>query len=586
MAQATASCLEWAESNVTLPATEATSGQLRFRSYQREIVACIDDRAVEQITMMKSSQIGKTLLVNCFLAYIMLMHGGHLMYAAPSESDVKQLIQNKLFALADHCQPFADLLADSKKKQFDIRAGIKYVNGYMSIGTGGSPSSLRNKSAWFVVADELDLFDGSIDANNPVSMLTQRQLTFKEGSFRLVLLSTPTTRESSFINAEYEAGDGRQFWVPCQGCGIEQLLTWPESFLPEAVEIVEHPDLAWPDDRDLAKIVCSHCGYLHAEKERVAMIDAGRWIAQRAFQGHASFNINQFYNLEATLRRTLRDAKKMFRRNDRRSFTTQILALPYELPSGTVKPEVALEGVVDERPWPDSDLFATTGGVDVQKDRIEYALVDWSKGGNWHIREYAVIPRSGDSSTGYGLVPALKVLRRRLLALTESTQRRQKSVAQQVFVDCANETDLVVFSVRDVVFDPRRRRANAFHKIVYPAYGWGRSGGTFNAERLVGKNKERRRMATDRAKVHIREDLRDGRVTIQRDSILNDEGKPDLERFAAQLTSEVLTEDVGRVQGAKAVKKLRWRLPAGRRNEALDCIVMAMCAHENLIEPI
>lgn len=586
MAQATATCADWAEANVILPATEGTSGRLHLRSYQRGILACVDDRAVDQITLQMSSQIGKTLLTNIILAYVMLLHGGHLMYAAPSESDVKLLIQNKLYALADHCQPFADLLEDARKRAFDIRSGIKYANGYLSIGTGGAPRSLRNKSAQFVVADELDMFDGSLDANNPVSMLTQRQLTFKDGSFRMVLLSTPTNKESSFIHQEYEAGDGRQFWVPCQGCDTAQLLEWPHNILPEAVEIVTNADLAWPDDRDLAMIVCRHCGYLHPEQERRAMIDAGEWRAQRPFQGHASFQINQFYNLEATLQRTLNDAKKMFRRNDRRSFTTQVLAEPYELPGGTVKPEKALEGVVDERPWPESDRQFTTCGVDVQKDRIEYALVDWSYGGDWHVAEYDIIARRGDSSTVYGLIPALKALRRRLLELTGSTKRRQKSAADCIFVDCANETEEVVFAVRDVVFDPRKRRANVFHDIVWPAYGIGRSGGTFNADRLVGKNKERRKMATDLAKLYIRDDIRDGKFTIQRDRVLGDKGTPDVRRFAEQLTSEVLVEEVGRVQGAKAVKKFRWRKPVGKRNEALDCIVMAMCARELLIEPL
>lgn len=45
---------------------------------------------------------------------------------------------------------------------------------------------------------------------------------------KIVLVSTPTNKGTSRIEAAFEESDQRRFWVPCPDCGTEQVLTWTQ----------------------------------------------------------------------------------------------------------------------------------------------------------------------------------------------------------------------------------------------------------------------------------------------------------------------------------------------------------------------
>ena len=365
---------DWAERNIVIPSTEARPGPLRLARYQREILQSFQDPSTQQITLQCSSQSGKTLDMQIMLGYTMAVKPGPIMLGSISDEDNKDFLSTKFEPMVESSDVIRNVLLTKKGQSGTFPVGrITYIGGYVVLAHSGAPRSLRGKSCRVVFGDEVDYWKSSKDAKNPVNMLKQRTTSFGLTS-KVVVLSTPVEEGESIIEDEFERGDQRRFHTSCIFCGFEEVLTWDKNV---------HIDV----ENQKGMLFCSSCGAEIRERDRIRMIDTGRWIPSKPFRGHASFHLSQLSSAMTTFANTV----KSFFEFDSQAFTTQCLAETYstKLIEELQVSELERFGVEDPgKGTPDAIIV----GVDRQKNRFEYSVVHSYPDDEFWVAEHTVVP--------------------------------------------------------------------------------------------------------------------------------------------------------------------------------------------------
>ena len=99
-------------------------------------------------------------------------------------------------------------------------------------------------------------------------MIEARQESFlRDGTWKRVLVSTPTIKGASAIELAWEASDKRRWHVRCAHCQHEFVFAFDSHF---------HFEEKWPFK---AYYSCPSCGAVIQEHDRDQMVRTGRWIA-------------------------------------------------------------------------------------------------------------------------------------------------------------------------------------------------------------------------------------------------------------------------------------------------------------------
>ena len=204
---------EWADKNRILdPKTSAEPGRWRTSRtpYLKGIMDAFADPEIQDITVMASTQVGKTEgMYNC-IGYLIDQDPGPALLVMPRDTDADSVSENRVkpmlqgsTALKTHLTPRAD---DLKKKQFTLDRMILYYAG------SNSPAALSQKPIRYLFFDETDKYPKfSGKEADPIKLATERTRTFWN---RMIMkASTPTTRQG-YIFREYERSDKRRFYVP------------------------------------------------------------------------------------------------------------------------------------------------------------------------------------------------------------------------------------------------------------------------------------------------------------------------------------------------------------------------------------
>ena len=153
----------------------------------------------------------------------------------------------------------------------------------MLLTGANSATGLRSTPCRYIFMDEIDAFPADVDGEgDPVSLAEKRATTFARR--KILLTSTPTVKDFSRIEAEFERSDQRRFYVPCPSCGAMQWLKWPQ--------------LKWEkNDPATAVYECEHCRERFAEIHKPAMLRQGEWRATAPSDGKtAGFQLSGLYS--------------------------------------------------------------------------------------------------------------------------------------------------------------------------------------------------------------------------------------------------------------------------------------------------
>lgn len=385
----------FAEGEIVLPpSANAQPGPLRLAPYQRELVDSIANDDVEIVVMMVSAQTGKSLSVLAALGYIVACDPGPAMHFSPTEKESISFVRERLNPLIDSSPSLRRLIGKGQSLRKGSSGGLDstevktFPGGQLSFGSSHKKTDVAARAVRYLLLDEVDKFVANTGGEgDPVELAIKRTTTFEGRRRKILIVSTPTTRMGSRINAWYLRGDQRKFKVPCPDpqCG--------EFF---ALEFV-HVD--WTKGSpETARIICPHCGVVHDEAARQKMIDGGRWEATaRGEPGIRSYHMNALASRFTTLRRIVQDYESAKTPEEKQAFYNTTLAQVYDCATEfELSHEILRDKAEPIKPPYAADIAFITAGVDVQGNRVEVTFLAHHADGTMSVLNHLNLP--GDTS--------------------------------------------------------------------------------------------------------------------------------------------------------------------------------------------
>jgi phage terminase large subunit GpA-like protein len=374
---------EWADKHRRLSSkASAEPGPWRTSRtpYLREPMDCLSSSSsVQRVVMMFAAQTGKTESGSNWLGYVIAHAPGPMLLVQPTVEMAKRLSKQRLESLITETPVLAEKIAPSRSRDSGNTMFSKEFPGGMMLLTGAnSATGLRSTPCRYIFCDEVDAFPLDVDGEgDPVSLAEKRATTFARR--KILLTSTPTVKDFSRIEAEFERSDRRRFYVPCPSCGGMQWLKWPQ--------------LKWENnDPSTAVYQCEVCGEKFAEIHKPAMLRQGEWRATAPSDGKtAGFQLSGLYSPLGWLSwadmvddflRAKADAPML------KSFVNTRLAETWEEDFAS---KVSASALLERcEAYPEGRLpegvLAVTIGVDVQGgggsagDRIAVSVWGWGRG--------------------------------------------------------------------------------------------------------------------------------------------------------------------------------------------------------------
>lgn len=269
----------------------------------------------------------------------------------------------------------------------------RFRGGFAQLVNAGSPKGLQMVSARLRIYEEVSGYPADTGGRgSPVAQADARGIAWEARGDKVVMISTPNIKGACRITAEWEASDQRRLYVPCPHCGAYQHLV--------LAGLRAGPDLehAW--------YACAAHGCVIEQSERPRMVAAGAWIktypegpdnpvppavfppaelvrwrGRDSAGRHPGFHIWRVYSpfsLWGRILEALREADG--KPYELKAFTQQTLGEAWEEQGEAPDAELLFER---RQKWPTRRLVAgvlfTTGTVDVQGDRLEWAVYGWDR---------------------------------------------------------------------------------------------------------------------------------------------------------------------------------------------------------------
>ncbi|MGR3593086.1 MAG: phage terminase large subunit family protein [Limimaricola soesokkakensis] len=562
---------DWADRNRRLSSeASAEPGQWRTSraEYQRGIMEAISDAATETVIIMSSAQVGKTEVLNNACGYHIDRDPAPIMVVMPTERDAETWSKDRFSPMARDTPCLQGKIADPRSRDGNNKILHKrFPGGHLTIVGANAPSGLASRPIRLLLCDEVDRYPFSAGAEgDPVNLAKKRTVTF--WNRKIVLVSTPTNKGASRIEAAFAESDQRHFRVPCPACGAEQVLSWSQVRWDKGRDGSHRPETA--------RYHCVECDAAWRDETRWETVEKGRWVADRPFAGTAGFHLNELYSpwvrLEAMVRTFL--SARAGGDEAMKTFVNTSLGETW-METGEAPDWQRLQGLKEDWPAgtvPGQGLFLTAG-ADVQKDRIEIDVWGWGRGlESWLVDHVVLEGGPGDPACWQQLTEVLG----RIWLHENGTAMTIARLA----IDTGYETSAVYAWARQVGF--------AQVAPVKGMEGFNRAspvtGPTYVDATLAGKRLRRGArlwtLATSTFKAETyrflrqekptREDLAAGAVCPS--GTIHLPGWADSE-WLKQLTAEQLVT----VKGRRGFTKLEWQ-KLRERNEALDCRVYARAA--------
>ena len=380
---------EWADEFRRLSA-EASAEPGFFNTnraaYQRGMMQAISDPAIENVVFMTGAQIGKTEIINNAIGYYIHNQPSPMLVVQPTLEMAKMWSNDRLAPMLRDTPVLKHAVKDARARDSGNTLYQKSFNGgYIAIVGANSAAGLASRPVRCVFLDEVDRYPHSAGSEgDPIDLARARTKTFSYNR-KIVMVSTPTNKGASRIEAAYEESDQRKYFVPCPDCQHPQTLEWS--------------NVRW--DKDLpetAQYMCQECGSLWDEAKRLRAIRNGEWKATAPYTGTAGFHLNGIYSVWVSLERAAKEflqAKKL--PDTLRVFVNTYLAETYEEMGERVDDYAIAERAEEFGDALDKGIVAITAGIDVQDSYLAVELVGWGRDDeSWSIDWFNLY---GDPST-------------------------------------------------------------------------------------------------------------------------------------------------------------------------------------------
>lgn len=375
----------WARRNVVFGEESQFKGPWNsdlFPFFVAILEAAGPDDPCRVVVLMKSAQLGGSVIAQVFLLGSIDEDPGFLLYVHPTEDNATRWAKTKLRPMIRQTP------AASRCFGPNAFANLTYIEradgrGAIQVSGASSPSSLSMVSMARQVQDDLAKWE-TTNAGDPEELADSRSMAFIDA--KILKLSTPLVHPGCRITRAFHAGTQEYYHVPCPHCGHEHPLEW-ENF-KENIDR-DHPERS--------HFVCPECGGVIEQRHRFAMNLAGKWVAKnpKARNRCRSFHLWTAYSpLVDWSTIAERYLKAEGDPAAEKTFFNDVLGLPYEEGGGAPDWQLLFEraeknerrrGIIPCR------HPILTIGVDCQGDRVEWQAQAFGPGRRIATVDYGVI---------------------------------------------------------------------------------------------------------------------------------------------------------------------------------------------------
>ena len=344
----------------------------------------------EFVYLMWGAQLGKSMGMNAALAYYMAHDPAPCLMMQPTVQLAETYSKQRIAPMIANSPALTAIIGDPKSRDGSNTLTLKEFPGGMLVMVGANaPTMMRSMPIKIAMFDEVDGYTASAGSDgNPVKLGTERTNAFP--GRKILLTSTPGTKESSKIEAAYQTTGQRFYHVPCPHCGTMQRLEWER--------------MQWKDDRHRTAYmdcISDDCTAPIYDRHKATMLPAGEWRAEfpeLEEDGEAyGYHLSGLYaplgwspvSWPNIVRKFLAIADDP---NSEVVFVNTTLAETYEEFSGEEFDQGGLmeRAEVYAAPVP-AGVAILTAGVDVQGWGVEVEIIGWGAGEeSWSI-DYKVI---------------------------------------------------------------------------------------------------------------------------------------------------------------------------------------------------
>ncbi|MCW5319639.1 phage terminase large subunit family protein [Verminephrobacter aporrectodeae subsp. tuberculatae] len=375
---------QWADRCLYL-SSEDSAEQGKYSSarapYQRGIMDAFNEEGVEEITMMSSAQVGKTLILKAVIGFYIDVDPSPILVVQPTVEMAETFSKDRLAPMIRDTPVLRGKVADAKSRDSGNTIQRKnFTGGHITMVGANAPAGLASRPIRIVLCDEVDRYPASAGTEgDPVNLARKRTITFRSRK-RVALFSTPTVKGVSRIERAWIRSDQRRYYVPCPHCGDAHVLRW------ENISIID-------DDPSTARMSCPACGGLIQDAHKPAMLEAGQWVKENPASKLPGFHINELYS---PWRRFSEIAAAYYAAKgnpeEEKTWWNTSMGESYEGDGERADAdELAKRRENYDRDTVPDGVLTVTAGVDTQQDRLEVEFIGWGAGEeSWGI-EHTVL---------------------------------------------------------------------------------------------------------------------------------------------------------------------------------------------------
>lgn len=566
---------EWAEAHRVLSrenSAEAGPWRNARTPYLVEIMNAFTDPRIKKISLVASSQVGKSELELNIIGYIIDQDPGSILYIQPTVDDAKKFSRLRIAPMIRDSATLRSKVADIKSRDSgNTMLQKSFPGGMLTIVGSNSASGLASTPAKYVLGDERDRWALSAGTEgDPWALAEARTTTFYNS--KMVDVSTPTDKGTSPIEKSFNEGTRERWCHQCPHCGEYSNIVFNDiKFDFETVGSGRKKDyiinsIAWS---------CPECGCISTESEMRRQ--PAKWIAENPdayAKGHRSFWLNAFSSPWQGWSKVV--YAFLVARKDPQRLKVVYNTMLGELweDRGDLEDEDTMLGRREDYghrndgtpvELPDG-VLALTCGVDTQDDRLEYEVLGHGHyGETWGIKRGIIM---GDPAYDEPWTRLDDVIERVYrfrdgtgLTIARTFVDSGGHKTQNVYMQCRARTYKRVFAIKGVGGDgvPYTKPPSKVKIIV--------NGQTVGLTWLYA-------LGVDAGKAEIFSALKVQEAGPKFCHFPKGEGRGYDTAFFTGLLSEklVLKSERGRTRWA-------WvKLPGHERNEALDCRNYALAA--------
>lgn len=262
--------------------------RIRPFPFQADIADAFTDPETAQLSVRKSSRIGYSTILQCFVAWRITFDPARTLIYQPTIDDAEKFSRDDLDPVLQW--PVVRSVATFKPRHADNQIRAKrYKGGWIQIKGANSPKEFRRVTADDVFLEECDGYPwASKEEGDPARLAFKRNLTSPRRFSAAG--STPKVKGFSRIDQLFEQGSQEYRYVPCPKCGHMQTLVFGDGTGPGIRWAPkEIPTRAWYQCEQGCEI---------DEAEKPWMDENGEWRAANPaqFPRHRSFHIWAAYS--------------------------------------------------------------------------------------------------------------------------------------------------------------------------------------------------------------------------------------------------------------------------------------------------